>query len=391
MTNKLTPGRIVCALLIFLAYTSEAQIQAPERVQQTVAPIVEYRDSELPPNINPFDSRQRRDKLDAAFVRLGRAAMSADLNEFEPWLFDRASTFYKLALTSGEEDFKNYAFALVDRYYSQIGPTGEFALKPGDAKYSYTDGAVWYEHATGDARYRPQAEAVYQLWLNEFPNRYSESLQIWTEREIAYALGAALGWYELSGNPDALQRATALIQQWAEMSTATGAPLHTLAQHQEEFEPPWSVQRMTSPWMAALFLEYLQHYERLTGDELALRIVSDYADFLLENCLYDGSVNHPNLRGYLMPYYLCGEGGTFYERETPSEGDGEHTPDVMGIMAFSVYARRKLNLDSERALEAYEELRKSAAYFVGRRTDVSPPRKFSWWFGTSYDSRYLVE
>jgi hypothetical protein len=181
-----------------------------------------------------------------------------------------------------------------------------------------------------------------------------------------------------------------LLEQWAELSAASGAPLHTLQQHQEEFDPPWGDRRMTSPWMAALFFEYLQHYERLTGDRRALEAVSSYADFLLEHCLYDGRVNHPNLAGYLLPYYLCGEDG-YYERETPSEGDGEHAADVMGILASAVAAKRALGLDPKAALEAYRDLRTSAEYFVGRRNDVEPKRKINWWVGTSYDSTALVE
>ena len=180
------------------------------------------------------------------------------------------------------------------------------------------------------------------------------------------------------------------MQQWADLSATSGAPLHTLRQHQEEFEPPWAERRMTSPWMAALFFEYLQHYERMTGDRRALQLVSDYADFLLANCLYDGSVNHPNLRGYLLPYYLCGENRSYYDRETPSEGDGEHTPDVMGLVAFAVAAKRRLGLDPEPALDAYRALERSAVFFVGRRTDVQPPRKINWWIGTSYDAAALV-
>ena len=109
---------------------------------------------------------------------------------------------------------------------------------------------------------------------------------------------------------------------------------------------------MTSPWMAALFFEYLQHYERLTGDRRALALVSDYADFLLAHCLYDGGVNHPTLTGVRLPCYLCGTDG-HYERETPSEGDGEHAVDVMGVFAYAVAAKRTLGLPGQPALDAY--------------------------------------
>ena len=343
-----------------------------------------------PANVNPFLPANRRDRLDGALIRLARVAMSADLSTNEPWLFDRATVYYKLARWTDDPAFRSYALELVNKYYANIDARGQFLLKPDDGKYAYVDGAVWYEFETGDRRFRSQAEAIYHMWLAEIPSHYSPALRIWTEREIAYALGAALGWYELSQDPAAMARARALIQQWAEMSAGSGAPLHTLAQHQEEFEPPWGPRRMTSPWMAALFFEYLQHYHRLTGDKLALTLVSDYADFVIAHCLYDGSLNHPNLAGRLMPYYLCDEQGS-YEKETPSEADGEHTPDVMGLMAYALYAKRQLGLDPKAALKAYRGLRDSAEFFVDRRADVNPPRKINWWIGTAYDSSYLAK
>jgi hypothetical protein len=368
------------AALCAVAYTTLAQTHTPSAVPASSA---------LPPNVNPFEPAGRRDELDSALVRLGRTAMTADLSTFEPWLFDRATTYYKLALWSGDPELEKHALELVERYYASIDSKGEFALKPGDPKYSYVDGAVWYEHATGRRTFRPQAEAIYALWLREFPAEYSASRKLWTERQIAYALGAALGWYELSQSAGALARGRALVRQWAELASDSGAPLHPLAQHQEEYGARDASERMSSPWMAALFLEYLQHYERLTGDPLALEILARYGDFLIANCLYDGALNHPNLAGILMPAYLCGTGEKPRSSET-SESDGEHAVDVMGIMAAAVYAKRKLGLDDAPALAAYRKLRAAAALFVSRRADVGPPRKISWWIGSSYDSTALV-
>ena len=81
----------------------------------------------------------RRDALANALKRLAREAMSADLSEFEPWLFDQATSYYTLSLWTGDEDLRRHALTL--------------------------------EHLTGDRRFRPKAEAIYHLWLNEFPER----------------------------------------------------------------------------------------------------------------------------------------------------------------------------------------------------------------------------
>jgi hypothetical protein len=390
MKRSVTLSLFGVAVLVTTAYPSRLPAQAA--VTEPAAASVAVPARALPPTINDVRPAGRRDALAGSLERLARTAMKANLSEFEPWLFDRATSYYKLSLLTGAEDLKQHALELVERYYSEIDARGAFTLKPGDpdAKYSYTDGAVWFEYLTGDQRFRSKAEAIYKLWLNEFPARYSPAQPLWTEREMAYAFGAAVGWYALSREQAALARAQSLLAQWTELAAGSGAPLHTLKQHQEEFEPPWAERRMTSPWMAALFFEYVQHYQRLTQDRHALELVSSYADFLLKHCLYDGRVNHPNLSGYLLPYYLCGEDG-YYERETPSEGDGEHAIDVMGIMAFAVAAKRELGEDPKAALDAYRELRTSAEYFVGRRSDVDPPRKINWWVGTSYDSTALVE
>jgi hypothetical protein len=263
-------------------------------------------------------------------------------------------------------------------------------LKPGDSKYSYIDPAIILS-LNGDNSCYNKAQAVFQYWSREMSASYSTSTSFWTEREAAFALAAAVGWYELSSDPAALTRARALVAMWDSMSSSSGAPLHTLQQHGEEFDAPYATMRMTSPWMAALWFEYLQRYHRITQDAAALRIASRYGDFLIANCLYDGSANHSSLAGYTMPYYLCGANRSYYDRETPSEGDGEHTPDVMGILALSVHAKRQLGQDPAAALAAYTQLRRSAEFFVSRLNSVNPPRKISWWIGSSYDSTALVQ
>ena len=47
---------------------------------------------------------------------------------------------------------------------------------------------------------------------------------------------------------------------------------------------------------------------------LALQLVSNYADFMIANCLYDGSRASSSLSGYKLAYYLCGDAGTYYDQ-----------------------------------------------------------------------------
>src|SRR5687768_980956 len=108
------PSLLSCFALCGVGYTTLAQTQTPSAASS----------SALPSNINPFEPAGRRDALDSALVRLGRVAMTADLSTNEPWLFDRATTYYKLALWSGDSELEKHAMDLVERYYSAIRPNG---------------------------------------------------------------------------------------------------------------------------------------------------------------------------------------------------------------------------------------------------------------------------
>ena len=63
----------------------------------------------------------------------------------------------------------------------------------------------------------------------------------------------------------------------------------------------------------------------------------------------------------------------------------------MGILAFAVYAKKQLGQDVAPVTNAYREMRRSAAFFVARRQDVSPPRKINWWVGSTYDATWLTQ
>lgn len=316
----------------------------------------------------------------------------------EPWLFDRASMAYVMWKRTSDPRWQAEWNTLFGFYRTHIDAQGIFTPKGhGDTKYSYVTPFLHYERETGDTQYRPIAKRIYDAWVREWPSNLATNTTFWTEREIAFALESAVVWHEISGDQSALTRAHELVEQWDRFCAGGDAPLHTLAQHGEEFSDPWQSQRMTSPWMAGLYFQALARYWSITGSEQSLQQVSRYCDFIDQYALYDGSAAHGQLAGIILPYYLVGPGG-HYSRETPSWDDMGHALDVSGILAFGRVAKialeqstaaadaRLAQLDIATARE-FAHWTREANYLPKYR--LTPPRKFNWWVrGSLLRDRY---
>ncbi len=362
--------------------------------------------------MGPFLPYSAQDSIDVAFVNFAKTAMNevnepgynvplpysasqgyVDLNQAEPWLYDRPATFFKLYLKTGNAKYQTYGITLFRNYMARINSTGYFTLANGDLKYSYLDSLVLYEALTGDKQYRTKAKAIYDMTVRDWPARYS-STGFWTERHHAYAMGAALGYYALTRDAGALARAKSLFDVLVTMAAASGAPLHTVEQHGEG---DGDKRMMTSPWMSAVLVEYVAAYQRASGDARAVQFLSRYADYVVAQCLYDGGIEDSELAGKRMPWYMCGNGVRL--EDSRGWGDMEHAIDVAGVLAHGVWAKKQLGQSTTTTLKAYNDLRTTGQYTFGYWTRstatlpkyrVNPPRKFNWWFGTTYDSSYLV-
>jgi hypothetical protein len=338
-----------------------------------------------PAATDAFPAINSADPADAPLLTYAAAALQAPVTtEYEPWLFDRASVAYIFWKRSGRAEWKAEWERLFGFYRQGIDAQGNFIAKPGDTKYVYVRPFYYYEKETGDTQYRPIAKRAYDAWVRELPDNWNPSTSFWTEREIGLALDAAIFYHKLTGDAGALTRARALVAQWSAASAETGAPLHTLAQHGEEFDNSYASMRMTSPWMSALYFQALREYYRVTGDQEALHQASRYVDFLDQYGIVDGSAFHPGYAGTKVPYYLFGV-GTYYDRETPSEADAEHCLDVSGLIRFGLEAKGALGQSTSRAQTRFNEMRSCAARrFSELGGRISPPRKWNWWVRGSY-------
>lgn len=343
-----------------------------------------------------------------AALQRGREASNA-ADPKEPWLFDLATTHYRIYRRSGRAEDRAEAMRLIAAYYALMPTTGAqagiFSLAiTDDTKYSYATPALIWEAEGGDQRFRPHVQAVVAAHARVERPTYSPDQSFWTERRIAYAIGETLAWFLLSGDSAALARARAWGDQVLAMSVADGVPWHTWAQHQEGDGPG----RITSPWMGAILADKMHALARVTGDSRYLEWIARYALYLARYGVRDGAkLPGGGWAGWMLPAYIVGDmewptsgtgwDGNVYGRGWSDNGgwdDGEHAQDLAGLMARGIFAAKRTGRPASEQAEliaAHAGLRRTADYVFSYRTGAtSPVRKFQWWFGSTQEASWLL-
>lgn len=315
------------------------------------------------------------------------------------WLFDRPSAWFKLFELTGSERFKQLGISDLKYWADKITPEGSFSCKSreADTKYLELEAFVFYETFTGDRQYRALIDKIYLKSAAGFAEKYTPTVALWTERELGIHLGAAVDYFRLTSNENALMRAGSLVNQWTDMAgRGNGAPQVTYTQH--EGGGPGGTTPMTltnSPWMSAMYFQAARRYWQITGDDNVLKQASDYFDWLDENAFYDGGLAHPQFAGITIPRYLTGPliGEAGYSSEQML-----HCPDVEGFISFAVLAKSRLNLPVEAAQRRRREMQSCAnrMWSVWTRSGgdssrlpkyrIQAPRAFNWWLRGLYEA-----
>lgn len=304
----------------------------------------------------------------------------------EPWLFDRATVGYRLFQITGNTRWRDQFLSDFAWYRQRIDAQGIFTPKGGgDTKYSYVTPFLLYERATGDAQFRPVAQRIKDAWVREWPDAFNRGTSFWTEREIAFALEAAVSWRELTGEGTA--RINALLNHW-DAACIDGVPQVTYTQHEGGGPGGTTPQNLTaSPWMAAL---YFQAARRVGGSQVNEQL-SRYADWMETHAFYDGSLVGNEYAGLVFPRYLTGDliGDAGYD-----VGNMDHALDVAGLLKAAIDAKRALGRSTTATELRLQQLMVTAqASFAGgvRTTTylpkyrVNPPRKANWWVRGYYE------
>jgi hypothetical protein len=320
-------------------------------------------------------------------------------SDFEPWLFDRASTLFSVYARTGEVEWMRHAHRAAQFYAAHLDEAGNFDLKgEPDLKYSYGRSLLIDYIFTGDPALLDAIERVAAAGAAWDPT-YDVDTNFWTERHQSYALLAALAAWEATGAEEHAGRAADIAETSFAMASdpagswhADGCLLHGMTAH----EGAGGDVPVCSPWMSALFADAIWQYYIQTADRAALDFLAGLGRFVADYGLYDGGEGID----LTLPWYLASSVKTF--SDDGPWGDVEHTCDVAGLVARAAWAEKQRGGDPS-------ELRATAASLIkGCRWDLdmwhrpdapavgksewrlSPPRKFNWWFGTTSDLTWLM-
>jgi hypothetical protein len=319
------------------------------------------------------------------------------LSTEEPWLFDRALTFFSLYAKSGDVKWLRNAHRHAQRYASLVNSIGIFSLSSydHDLKYSYAWSAFVDFLLTGDSSLLPVIDRVAAAGVREWQTSYSSSLGFWTERHHTYALLSAVLHYEATGSQQSLAYARALMDTLVSMSNNDAkCPLHTIEQHEGV---AGDKRMMCSPWMTAMLAEAVYRYWLTTADQRAVIWLAGIGDYVVNQAIYDGGLESAELAGRKMTWYLAGVGIRIEDQR--GWGDLEHACDAAGLAARAVWAKGKLGQDSTATRNAAMSLMETCSFALSYWTRttttlpkyrINPPRKFNWWFGSTADYSWLL-
>jgi len=287
---------------------------------------------------------------------------------FAPHLFDRAAAYVKAYVRHGNADMLLAAYRSADFYVHHLGSDGFFARKPGDYKYIYTEGPALLYLLTGDPRYSEAVTRGVEGWSGWGRIEYSGE-GFWTERHAGFGLLAHLHAYELSGEPELLEKARRFFEGVYRMQVE---PLHGgppdgawLRRTGHEREPeegePAAEHWLTSPWMSAFLVDGIWKLWMLTDDERCPASLAMYARFIQHRGLTDD--------GTSLLYLATGEGlGESMEGALYS-----HNVEGVYLLALGTYLFGRADENLRVALERLWPP-------VILQNANLPPRRFTWTF-----------
>lgn len=350
-----------------------------------------------------------------------------DINPYglddEPWLYDRAQTFYSVYLRVGNPDMLREAHRATDHYRQNIyGPesctstyypycVGSFKLKnPNplgsfqDTKYSTSESLLSYYLLTGDATVLKTIG--YISWQQQF---HTSLTGIQTERHLGMALLSHAIDAELTGSAHEI----AVINQGiAAMRLRQTSPLDGNAPNGCFNYPPEGQTHTFSPWMSSLLSHGFLRAYQATGHAAVPPALVDLAQCEIERgiepltpVLVGGRKQGPMSIGNYYPHYIGRSFGTPGDADDFNPFVGfEHCIDVAIPIALGAYfvedpARKaQFTFFAKELMETHNESIDYWTRFTQGARDAgasgyraSPPRRYQWHYKNAGGIGWSIE
>lgn len=328
------------------------------------------------------------------------------LNDREPWLYDRAMTFFTTYMRLGGIEPLRQGHEATQYYAKRVDEHGRFSLikkDEPDVKYAYQECLAVDYWFTGDPEMLAASRRSLQA-LATWEPEYTADKTFWTERHLAFQLLGYTTAYELLGIPDLLNKAKASFEAGYRLQLDPPAPaprglgcmIHRAKAHSVPIDA-W----VCSPWMSALFVDASLRYYLMTADARVPKSVFLLADFLVSKGVHRQQMHPSRPDRYTFPYYLINPADAQIKTEVDPYSAMHHALDTAKILAVAIYFSQKMGINRPQYQQVYDELMKLAHRVWGevfnRKKGQTlpwrpawPARKFNWWFRTTTDMDWLV-
>ena len=312
------------------------------------------------------------------------------------WLYDRPQALYQLYVMSGNSLWKSLADNDSEFYLQYIDKDGFFSLKKRDVKYLNSRGVLFRFMFNGDADSLAAIKRMFLASLKWDP-AYKMGRGFWTERNQAAVLNAALSYWELTNNTEALKRIKEIVDATYTMTfnpesnwPVLGCPQHAFRSH----EGSGDASAVCSPWMMALLADGLWRYYRLTGDSKSADLIEAFGEFVLNHGVYFGK-GHAQIVGKVIPRYLAAMDSPHLVEEN-QWSDIRHECDIAALLGKSVFIKYERNQSDVLLRQLFSVFADRCTKESNRVRDtpysaIMPPRRFGWRYSTSSDLPWLID
>jgi hypothetical protein len=207
--------------------------------------------------------------------------------QYDHWLFDRTTCWYKMYVRTGEQKFLEAAYQgahFVRTHTRMEGPdAGAFNPKgSADLKYVYPRAQHIHYLLTGDERSLEAGKVMAKLILNRWDPVYHGGF--WTPRHEGYGLLGVLHGWELTGDPAYWKKARSYadaLYQLQKQPPDGRPPDGSFRENWAQYDPSEAkFEGATSVWMMAILMDPMFHYWTLTGDHRIPEMILKWCDFL---------------------------------------------------------------------------------------------------------------
>lgn len=321
----------------------------------------------------------------------------------EPWLYDRASTMFRLYFRSGSYTALREAVRNAQFYADRQNENGffNFGGVGSDAKYAYNECLAYVLWTTGDPQMAARIARTPTAQAG-FAHAWTPQRNFWTERHAGFKLLANVVAYEVLGNAayrDAVDQILADYRAHQDGGNGgvpsprvDGGLYHTGQQHDPAEFPGQLSTFVASSWMSALISEAAVRAYATREDAATAQFIARLGNFLAATLEVRGDHAYQGDPGPLATprYAMRFDGAT----SLASGADAEHALDVTAQLAWARYFREFSGDDGtslrDAALDLYATYDASVNSWIrptappaGTAYRVSPSRKWAWEHRTS--------